>query len=126
MMTTNTPSPIQKKVASVFIHVNDMEKAVAWYSRLLDIPFGSGPYNKIYSIQLENLLILLDSHRSGQFTPAGQALFSIPTDDIDQTYEYLKSMNVKIIGELERFPDISFVTIQDPDGNMLMIVEEDM
>lgn len=122
---THTPMPIQKRIASVFIHVNDMEKAVEWYARLLGVPFRSGPYEEMYSIQLDNLLILLDSHRSGRFTPAEQAIFALPTDDIDQTYEYLKSIDVTIIGEIERFPDISFVTIQDPDGNLMMIVQED-
>ena len=123
-LVKSTQNPIQTKVASVFVHVNDMEKAVEWYSRLLGVPSRSGPYEKMYTIELENLYLLLDNHRSGSFTPAEHALFTLATNDIDKTYEFLQSIEVQVIGEIERFSDISFVTIKDLDGNKFIIVQE--
>jgi Predicted enzyme related to lactoylglutathione lyase len=120
----NIQNPIQKKVASVFVHVNDMERSVKWYSRLLGVPIRSGPYEKMYTIELENVYLLLDNHRGEPFTPAEQALFTFATDDIDKTLEYLISNEVQVIGEIERFTDISFITIKDLDGNKFIIVQE--
>lgn len=121
METKHNVTPI---VGSIFVHVKDMNRAVNWYAKLLNISVPPGPYDKVFSIELSNLILLLDAHRSDHFQPSELPLFSFSTKNIDKTYEFLTSNNVDILGDIERFPDISFLTIKDSEGNLIMFVQE--
>ncbi|QDP39392.1 VOC family protein [Radiobacillus deserti] len=121
---TATKNPIHSTVGSIFIHVKDMERAVRWYSKLLGINISHPSSNKVIPVTLDNLVLLLDAHRAETFEASIQPLFSLTTKDIDKTIEFLKEMNVEVVGEVERFPDISFVTIKDSEGNSLLVVQE--
>lgn len=120
----DTKQNIARLVGSIFLHVKDMERAVQWYGKLLGMPVSPGPYEKVYSIDLSNLTLLLDAHRADHFIPSELPLFSFPTDDIDKTYKSLIYNGIEIIGNIERFPDISFLTIKDSEGNLIMVVQE--
>ncbi|MCJ8008653.1 VOC family protein [Lederbergia wuyishanensis] len=119
-----TKKNIAPYIGSVFVHVKDMNRAFNWYAKFLGVSVPPGPYDKVFSLQLSNLTLLLDAHRSDHFQPSEHPLFTFSTDDIDKTYNFLKNNNIVIIGEIERFPDISFVTIIDSEGNQIMIVQE--
>ncbi|WP_349772362.1 VOC family protein [Lederbergia citrisecunda] len=108
----------------MFVHVKDIDRAVNWYAKLFGVSVPPGPYDKVFSMQLNNLTLLLDAHRSDHFQPSELPLFTVSTEDVDQTYEYLNNNNIVIVGEIERFPDVSFVTLLDSEGNQIMIVQE--
>lgn len=122
-METNQ-NPIHPKVGSIFIHVHDMNRAVHWYAKVLGVSVDTELDGMIHSMPLDNLVLLFDAHHSATFQPSSHPIFSFPTQDIDKTYELLKGINVEFVGEIERFPDISFGTIRDSEGNLIMIVEE--
>ncbi|MBS4219957.1 hypothetical protein KHA96_16720 [Bacillus sp. FJAT-49711] len=121
MENTYNITPI---VGSIFIHVKDMNRAVNWYAKLLGLSVPPGPYDRVFSIKLNNLILLLDANRSDHFQPSKLPLFSFPAENIDKTYEFLTNNNIDIQGDIERFPDISFLTIKDSEGNLIMIVQE--
>lgn len=116
--------PISSSVSSIFVHVEDMERAVNWYSRLLGVNISYQLSDHVVPIRLSNILLLLDSHRAKTFQPTEQPLFSFSTYDIDETLLFLDEIEVEVIGDIERFPDISFATIKDSEGNVLMVVQE--
>ncbi|GIP29371.1 hypothetical protein J23TS9_45010 [Paenibacillus sp. J23TS9] len=120
----NNRNPIEPMIGSIFIQVHDMKRAAYWYAKLLGDSVVLEPEEKIYSMKLDNLILLLDSHRSETFQPSEHPLFSFSTDDIEKSYEFLINNNVEIFGDIERFPDISFLTIRDSEGNLIMVVQE--
>ena len=60
-----TQSPIQNKIGMVFIPVSDMQKAIAWYSRLLGLPLGATSHeDKIYNLPMQGETgLILDAHK---------------------------------------------------------------
>ncbi|GAB6988757.1 VOC family protein [Paenibacillus pini] len=115
---------LNTRVASIFIHVQDMDRAVHWYAELFGVPITTQSFEKIYSMKFDNLILLFDAHGSDTFHPSERPLFDIPTDNIDQVVTLLNEKNIDIIGEVERFEDISFLTIKDSEGNLFMVVQE--
>lgn len=115
---------VRPKVGSVFIKTSDMARSIAWYCSLLGRPVPEAPYPPIVSIPLENTVLLLDSIGDGPVSPSPHALFAFDSADIDRSLERMRQLGVRIVGEgVERFPDVAFITVQDPDGHLLMIVE---
>ncbi|TYP74669.1 VOC family protein [Paenibacillus methanolicus] len=115
---------VRPKIGSVLVKTSDMARSVAWYCSLLGRPFPKSPYPPIVSIPLENTVLLLDSIGDEPVSPSQHALFAFDSDDIDRSLEQLGRLGVRIVGEgIERFPDVAFITVQDPDGHRLMIVQ---
>ncbi|MFB9329472.1 VOC family protein [Paenibacillus aurantiacus] len=115
---------VQPVVGSVLVKTSDMARSVAWYCTLLGRSVPEAPYPPIVSIPLENTILLLDSIGDGPAEPSPHALFAFDSVDIDRSLEHLRQLGVRIVGEdIERFPDVAFITVQDPDGHLLMVVQ---
>ena len=58
-------SPIRNRVDQVFIPVNDMPRAIAWYSRLFGLPPGEAAHEgDIYDVPISGeTRLLLDPHK---------------------------------------------------------------
>ncbi|MFC4098929.1 VOC family protein [Paenibacillus xanthanilyticus] len=114
----------QPKIGSVLIKTSDMSRSVAWYHNLLGLSVPEAPFSPIVSIPLENTILLLDSIGDDPVSPSPHALFAFDSDNIDRSLKQLERLGVRIVGEgIERFPDVAFITVQDPDGHRLMIVQ---
>lgn len=112
-------SPIKNKVNGVFIPVSNIENARDWYCKLLDLPTdGELFFEHIYVLPMQGIDLILDSK-----IYAAENVFKIPaiqlsTDNIEESYEYMKSLNVELITEIENGHWFNF---KDPDGNVIMV-----
>lgn len=113
-------SIIKKSVHFVFIPVRDMEKAVEFYSKLLDLPTHPKPYGTLYNLPMKSPNIVLDSNQK-DFTASSHPLFSFFAPDIVAAQTFIKKLDVEV-GELNYFSDVSFFEFKDHHGNIITVV----
>lgn len=122
-MTTRT-GPIEPRVGQVFIPVNDMPKAIAWYSTLFGVEHGDTSHaGGIYDIPVTGeTLLVLDAHKPVT-SHSVQPLCMFPTDDMDAALAHLRMLGAEITGEPQDIGSLVFATFRDPDGNPLMVYQ---
>lgn len=117
-------SPIEPRVGQVFIPVNDMPKAVAWYSALFGVEPGDPSHaGAIYDIPVTGeTLLVLDSHKpvTGHSV---QPLCMFPTGDMRAALAHLRQLDAEITSEPQDIGRLVFATFRDPDGNLLMVYQ---
>jgi len=113
-------SPIKKLINGIFVPVSNIEKARDWYCRLLDLPAdGEIYFGHIYVIPMQGQTnIVLDSQIYSPDTVFKVPGLQLATDNIQESYEYIKSMNIELVTEIENG---HWFNIKDPDGNVIMI-----
>jgi predicted enzyme related to lactoylglutathione lyase len=117
-------SPIHNRIGNVFIPVGDMDRAIAWYSRLFGLQPGTASHDgKIYDLPMQgDTGLILDSHRAPLHPPT-QPLCFFWTDDMAATYQWLQTLEVEIVTTVEDIGSVSFLTFKDPDQNLLMVCQ---
>ena len=118
---------MQSKFGTIFVHVTDLEKSIEWYSKLLNKEVHtenhSGP---LHTFSMGDSLpgLTLDNHCWGEdykFQPSNQPLFNLNTNDIYESYQFVKEeLKAEITTEIEEFHDLAYFCFSDPDGNILM------
>ncbi|GGD21592.1 VOC family protein [Pontibacillus salipaludis] len=121
-----TKSPIHNSVNTMFVPVSDLQTSAKWYSDLLGQEFNPSEVEEpVYNMKIDHYTgVLLDSgppDEKQKVTPSAHPLFNFHTDDIDASYQYIKELEYSITSNITRFEDLSFFTIKDPDGNIIMI-----
>ncbi|XEC92955.1 VOC family protein [Paenibacillus tarimensis] len=118
----DTESPILNKISSVFINVTDTKRAAHFHSKVLGLPYEeAGADQSIYGLVTNGGSgILLDNHRH-LHGDNYHTLFMFATNDVDASKAYLEANGVPVFTDIERYGDIQFFTVQDPDGNVIMI-----
>jgi len=120
-------SPITNKINTIFVHVSDLKTSVKWYLQLLGQDCDSASIERpVYNIKIaDHTGLTLDAGPKEALTkdssPNEKPLFNFHTEDIDDSYAYVKELGYKIKSEIVRFNDFSFFTIFDPDRNVIMI-----
>lgn len=116
-------SPIQRRVGMVFIPVGEMERAIQWYSALLDLPLAETSHaGKIYNLPMEGETgVILDGHKPVQ--SSSQPLCFFWTEDIAAAHRHLTALGVEILGAVEEIGSVQTLTFRDPDGNLLMVCQ---
>ncbi|WP_066174206.1 VOC family protein [Bacillus marinisedimentorum] len=119
-------SPIKNQAGAVFIHVSGMERAIAFYSRLLGLPIREAAHEgNIYDSPVQGgSQIILDSHHRAAPSTDNLPLLFFDTDDLQSSYAFIVEEGIEVAGEIEIHDDISFCTFRDPDGNVLMVCED--
>ena len=117
-------SPIENRIGQVFVPVTDMDRAIAWYSRLLGVPIAAATHGgTIYNVPMQGeTQLALDGTRR-QVSNSSQPLFFFWTRDIQAAYAFLQENNVAIVGAVEDIGSVLFVIFKDPDGNLLMVCQ---
>lgn len=122
--------PIVPKLPAVFVHVQDLPRAVEFYTQLFGLPYDPAANygNGVYIIELENGAdLLLDAnhaqhaHPSSTFPLHASCMFS--TSDIDAAHSWLTERDIEIVTELYRDPNVAFFNFKDPDGNIQMLCQ---
>lgn len=88
-------SPIENRVASLFVHVTDLRRAAEWYCKLLGLPvleerLNGGP---VYWFDLPGTGLVLDSDAGNESNPNWQhekPLVMLPASDIDRAHAYIR------------------------------------
>ncbi|MBT2688974.1 VOC family protein [Bacillus sp. ISL-47] len=119
-------SPVKNQVGAIFIHVKDMNRAIDFYSQLLGHPKKETAHEgMIYDLPVSGGSgIILDANKGVVAKQDAKPLFFFDTNDIYQSYDYVKSLNAEIFSEIEEHGDISFFNFRDSEGNLLMICED--
>lgn len=121
-----TKSPIHNTVNTMFVPVSDLKTSVKWYCELLGQEYNPSEVSEpVYNMNIDHYTgVLLDAGTPGEtqkVNPSAHPLFNFHTDDIDAAYHYVNDLGYTITSTITRFEDLSFFTIKDPDGNIIMI-----
>jgi catechol 2,3-dioxygenase-like lactoylglutathione lyase family enzyme len=119
-------SPISTRVGQVFIPVRDMASSVRWYADLLGFepePGRLGHEDTIYDLPTHGEpRLCLDANRP-DFVASGPARFFLWTDDLASTVDHLGAVGAASVSDVVDVGSLTFVTFEDPDGNLLMVAE---
>jgi predicted enzyme related to lactoylglutathione lyase len=117
-------SPILNRIPNVFIHVKDMPKAVAWYSKILGLPSQPTSHEgTIYDVPMEGgsgLILDANKHLKGDFD---RPLMMFATPDIQAARQFLRQQGVEVVNDIQDAGSVLFFDFKDPDGNVLMVCQ---
>lgn len=112
-------NPILNQIGSVFIPVSNIEKARDWYCALLGIPAdGEILFGHLYVLPMQGTGLVLDSKIYATDHVFKVPAFHLNTNNIEEAYQFMKSLNVELVTEIEHGHWFNF---KDPDGNLLMV-----
>jgi len=112
-------NPILNQIGTIFIPVSNVEESRNWYCDLLGLPEeGEILYGHLYIVPMNGTGIVLDSKIFAEENVFKTPVFHLNTNDIEKSYEYMKSKNVELVTEIQHNHWFNF---KDPDGNLLMV-----
>lgn len=124
----DTASPILNRIGGVFLNVTDMNRAIRFHSEVLGLPYhevGQGPEHSIYDLKMRSGSgVLLDDNRFRQGDDY-EILFMLDSPDVHGAKAYLESNGVQVFTDIEGQAGVVYFTVQDPDGNVIMICSEE-
>jgi catechol 2,3-dioxygenase-like lactoylglutathione lyase family enzyme len=107
----------------VFYYVDDMEKAVSFYSDVLGLRMASR--DVVARFDLDGVLFeLVPSHGKRKLGGDGNARLCLRVDDINQALEHLKIKGTRT-GEIQKVDNGSLAIFEDPDGNEICLWQYD-
>lgn len=123
-MSLRSDSPIEPRVGQVFIPINDMPRAIAWYSALFGLEGGDTSHaGGIYDIPVTGeTRLVLDAHKPVT-SHSVQPICMFPTHDMNAALTHLHQLGAVITSEPQDIGSLIFTTFEDPDGNPLMVYE---
>ena len=121
-----------KKIAYVTQFVSDQDKALDFYTKVLDFekrtdnPTPDGPRFVTVGVKDQDFQLVLWPGKPGEGQPIGDrfpAACTIETPDCRSAFEELKSRGVKFETEVLEYHWGSIAVFVDPDGNRLQLRE---
>lgn len=119
-------SPVRPRIGGVFLNVVDMKASAAWISELLGVPLqDEKTAESIYVVPTSRGAdLLLDDNRA-RHGDDFKVLFMFDANDIDAAYAYVVERGMNVFHGIERHGTVSFFTLADPDGNLVMVCSDD-
>ncbi|RDY69025.1 VOC family protein [Halobacillus trueperi] len=115
-------SPIDNRLNTTFVPVTDIKHSAQWYSALIGEPYTEeNVHPPVYHLPMNTHTGVILDGGSENVEPSPHPLFNFHTDDIDASYRFVEQLGYIIKSDIQRFDDISFFNIQDPDGNVVMV-----
>jgi catechol 2,3-dioxygenase-like lactoylglutathione lyase family enzyme len=111
-------SPFHARVHAVFVPVQNMERSIEWYSKLLGLPTPDDYDGEMHRFRLADGADLF-LQRADRVQPSPHPLLSLPAPDIDQAHQFLQENGIEVL-EIRRQPEGSTLRFKDPDGNVLV------
>ncbi len=115
---------IEPRIDAVFVPVRDMDRAIAWYSELLDLPRSTATHEGlIYDLPLPGETgIKLDghAHARGQVIDRHVPLVMFSAGDSDDVQAFARAHGTKAT-EPEDIGSATVLYLNDPDGNRICI-----
>lgn len=124
----DTDSPILNRMGGIFLNVTDMDRAIAFHHRVLGLEHPTEPHEgadrSVYNLPVSRGTgVLLDNNRYRQNDDYG-TLFMLTTTDVDAAKAYLARNGVETFTDIERYDDLAFFTVKDPDDNVIMVCNQ--
>ena len=112
-----------KKLRTVIYHVNDIDKAKEWYSKITGIqPYFDQPFYVGFDINGFELGLDPDNNKIKQ---GNNSIAYWSVDDIEKAVEKLKENGAVIVSPVQNVGDNIYVAIiKDPFGNSVGVISE--
>ncbi|MGR9049572.1 VOC family protein [Halobacillus faecis] len=115
-------SPISNRLHTTFIPVKDLKRSARWYSALIGEPYDEeNIHPPVFNLPMKSHTGVTLDAGAANVAPSPHPLFNFHTDDIDAAYRFVEELGYIIKSDIQRFADVSFFNIEDPDGNIVMI-----
>jgi lactoylglutathione lyase len=112
------------KVCVLTIKVDDMEAALAFYTKVLDFEVSKHYGENIISLVHNELPIVLEKSEEAIDRGGQRVLLGILSDNLDEDVNRLREKGAKIVfDESMPCPPGRYNMIEDPFGNQLELVE---
>lgn len=117
--------PLNNQIASLFVHVTDLRRAVEWYSQLLGLPLMEERLNggPVYWFDFPGTGLVLDSNRNNRQNPEWREdmkpMFMLSVTDIDQAYVYIRE-KAEVFSEPHRHGNMAYFCFRDIEGHAIM------
>ncbi|MBT2682361.1 VOC family protein [Bacillus sp. ISL-37] len=112
------------KVCVLTIKVGDMEKALEFYTEVLDFEVSKHYGENIVSLVHNEVPIVLEKSDEESYTGSQKLLIGILSENIDEDVERLRKKGAKILFDESRpCPPGRYNVIEDPFRNQLELVE---
>jgi lactoylglutathione lyase len=112
------------QVCVLTIKVNDMERAVQFYTQKLDFKILKKYGENIISLEHNGLPFILEKAETENAPTSSNVLLAIQSSNIQEDFKKLQEKGVKVISdEPMPCPPGFFFIIEDNSGNQLEIVE---
>ena len=117
-------APLVRKLGQVAIRVHDIDRAIAFYRDVLEIPFIWGNRNLAF-FQCGDLRLLLDRPEGPEFDHPSSVLY-LDVVDIDQAAGILMDRGVSFRDQPHHVGDLGDVAVwmaffEDSEGNVLAL-----
>ncbi len=121
---SQTRTPVQNRIGSVFVPVSDMARAITWYSRLFGLEPGQTSHEGgIYDVPMSGETgLILDAH-APVTEHSVQPLCFFWTDDLSAAMDHLRAIGAEITSDTTDIGSVTFLAFRDPDGNPLMLCQ---
>lgn len=112
---------IKGRIGAVFVPVADIERAKAWYARLLGLPslpetvYG---HLAVFPAADRDTRLVLDAKIFVPGLTRDTPLFHFGTDDLDEAYQHVIALGGQIVTPPQ---SEHWFTFRDPDGNVVMV-----
>lgn len=117
------------KLNWVTLRVNDLEKSLFFYTKLLNLKiaakFGSPEHQIVMLGRAEEPKIELIQESHPQIDPSGNGVsIGLEADNLDQLIGVLQKNGYHAAGPISPNPGIRFFFVRDPDGYTVQLVEQ--
>ena len=110
-------------VSTVWLPVNDMDKALAFYGDTLGLKVKDN-HGEWAEVDADGLTIGLNAREEEQPSPEGGAVIAFrPQGGLDEAVEKLSGQGVEFVGGITDHPWGRIASFKDPDGNSLQLYE---
>ena len=114
------------QIGQIALRVQDLERAVAFYRDVLELPFLFQAPPGLAFFQCGEVRLLLEKPAGEQ---EGSSILYYKVDDLDQAYRMLQTRNVHLIDEphlIAKLPDheLWMVFFYDSEGNTVALMHE--
>ncbi len=117
------------KLNWVTLRVNDLEKSLFFYTKLLNLDIAAkfgGPEHPIVMLgkaEEPKLELIQESHP--QIDPSGNGVsIGLEADNLDRLIGVLRENGYQATGPVSPNPNIRFFFVRDPDGYTVQLVEQ--
>ena len=112
-----------KGIATVWLPVNDMDRATEFYSGTLGLQLKDN-HGEWAEIDADGLTIGLNARDEEQPSPEGGAVIAFrPDGGLDDAVERLRGQGVEFAGPISEHAWGRVASFKDPDGNSLQLYE---
>ncbi|MBB2479335.1 VOC family protein [Bacillus sp. APMAM] len=112
------------KVCVLTVKVENLQKAIEFYTEVLDFKVYKHYGEKIATLVHDEIPIVLEEEGTNKSGEGQNVLLGILSEHIESDFNRLKSKGVKILfDEPKPCPPGRYIVIEDPSGNQIEILE---